>query len=65
MRRPVRISQASHLCRYPHPQIEESAREAALDRRAPVRTRKPTQRFSFNLRAGVAQEGSSLLRLVE
>jgi hypothetical protein len=65
MKRPVRIIQASHVCRHPYSQFEESARELGLDRRAPVRTRKPTQRFSFNLRAGVAQEGVSLLRLVE
>jgi hypothetical protein len=68
MKRPIRISEMNQdkgYPRYPHVQVEQHFQEAAPDRRVPTRTRKPTQRFTLNLREGSSLEGIDWLRLVE
>jgi hypothetical protein len=68
MKRPIRISEMSEekgYPRYPHVQVERVSQEVVPDRRVPARTRKPTQRFTFNLREESSVAGVSWLRLVD
>ncbi len=68
MKRPILISEINRdreHPRYPHIQGQRGDQEAAADRRIPARTRKPTQRFTLNLREGSSGVEISWLRLVD
>lgn len=68
MKRPIRIAEMTQERggpRYPHVQVKESVQEIAPERRVPARTRKPTQRFTLNLREAGSLDGAAWLKLVE
>jgi hypothetical protein len=68
MKRPIRISEMNQEKghpRYPHVHVERVQQEVVQDRRVPARTRKPTQRFTLNLREDSTVEEISWLRLVD
>jgi hypothetical protein len=68
MKRPIRIGEMNQdrgHPRYPHVQVERVQQEVLPDRRVPARTRKPTQRFTLNLREDSTVEEIAWLRLVD